>query len=96
MDSPRGRTFKPNKRGAFARSLAAQLDSQGNNLQLIDEVETGYCSRESAQLQRERERYERLEQAVQEKLRKENRRRVLAITEAERQQMEQLREQLGW
>ena len=90
MDSPRGRTFRPNKRGAFARSLAAQLDSQGNNLQLINELETGYRSRESAQLQRERDRYERLEQAVQEKLRKENRQRVLAITEAERQQMGQL------
>jgi hypothetical protein len=76
--------------------LAAQLDSQGNNLQLIDEVETGCCSRESAQLQREKDRYKRLEQAAEEKLRKENRQRVLAITEAERQQMEQLREQLGW
>ena len=35
--SPRpDRTFKPQPRGAFARSLAAQIDSEGNNHGLMD------------------------------------------------------------
>jgi hypothetical protein len=35
-DPSRKTTYKPLKRGAFARSLANQVDAEGNNLNLLE------------------------------------------------------------
>jgi hypothetical protein len=46
-DPSKKRTYKPLKRGAFARSLANQVDSEGNNLNLLELQKDGYSNTRS-------------------------------------------------
>jgi len=81
--SPRpDRTFKPQPRGAFARSLAAQIDSEGNNHGLMAADSQTSEERKLKRKQR-RAAAQRLRMVKQEQQRKMH-------------QLAEKRSQLGW